>query len=47
VIGEWGKKKQEKSENDAPTKQKNVHIARQSLRMSLLAQLNESQSLEW
>jgi 2-polyprenyl-6-methoxyphenol hydroxylase-like FAD-dependent oxidoreductase len=42
VIGEWGKK------NDSnTTKQKNVHISRQSLRMQLLAQINECDLLQW
>jgi hypothetical protein len=40
VIGEWGKKK-EVTNSDKTKKQKNVHIARQSLRMELLAQLSE------
>lgn len=47
VIGEWGKKNTEKSNTVKPTKQKNVHIARQSLRSELLAQLNDSDSLRW
>jgi len=47
VIGEWGKKKQIQSEHDTATKQKNIHIARQSLRMDLLAQLHECESVCW
>lgn len=47
IIGEWGKKKEEKSESDTTTKQKNVHIARQALRMDLLVQLKDCHSLEW
>ena len=45
MIGEWGKKMKTKS--NKPKKQKNVHIARQSLRMELLAQLSECHSLRW
>lgn len=47
MIGEWGKKKKIRRENDTPTKQKNTHIARQSLRMELLSQLPDSKSLCW
>ena len=46
VIGEWGKKK-EVINSDKIKKQKNVHIARQSLRMELLAQLSECHWLKW
>ena len=46
MIGEWGKKKVT-TKGDTPKKQKNVHIARQSLRMDLLEQLNGCQSLQW
>ncbi len=45
MIGEWGKKKE--TTNNKKTKQKNVHIPRQSLRMQLLAQLKDNYSVKW
>lgn len=45
MIGEWGSKK-EIPPNTA-SKQKNIHIPRQSLRMQLLAQLRDCNSLKW
>lgn len=47
MIGEWGKKKHILSEHDIFTKQKNIHIARQSLRMDLLTQLRGCGALYW
>lgn len=45
MIGEWGKKVETNS--DKHRKQKNVHIARQTLRMQLLEQLSDCHSLKW
>lgn len=45
MIGEWGSQK-EIPPNTA-SKQKNIHIPRQSLRMQLLAQLHDCNSLKW
>jgi len=47
IIGEWGIRKWGRSASkEAPTR-KNVHIARQSLRAALLAQLPPGSAIKW
>ena len=47
IIGEWGLRKWIKKPVEKNNKRKNIHIARQSLRLELLKQLNESDSIRW
>ena len=47
IIGEWGIRKWGRSDLKASPKRKNIHIARQSLRLALLEQLNEHDSIKW
>ena len=47
IIGEWGIRKWGRSDTKASPKRKNVHIARQSLRLALLEQLNGHNSVKW
>ena len=47
IIGEWGIRKWGRSNTKASPKRKNVHIARQSLRLALLEQLNGHDSIKW
>ncbi|MEN8928707.1 MAG: NAD(P)/FAD-dependent oxidoreductase [Flavobacteriales bacterium] len=47
IIGEWGLRKWMKTEIKSDPKKTNVHIARQSLRLSLLEQLGEKNSVKW
>ena len=47
VIGEWGIRKWGRSDSKTSPKRKNVHIARQSLRLVLLEQLNGHKSIKW
>jgi len=47
VIGEWGIRKWGLSEAKASPKRTNVHIARQSLRLALLEQLGDHDSVQW
>ena len=46
-IGEWGNRKWVQSDEKNSTKRTNVHIARQSLRLALLEQLGEHDSVKW
>ncbi|MGZ5248305.1 MAG: FAD-dependent oxidoreductase [Flavitalea sp.] len=46
VVGEWGMRKQKFAENKIP-KRTNIHIARQSLRLALLEQLNGNDKVQW
>jgi len=46
VIGEWGMRKWKVAQKETK-KRKNVHIARQSLRQSLLNQLKGTQHIQW
>ncbi|MDO3694906.1 NAD(P)/FAD-dependent oxidoreductase [Wenyingzhuangia sp. chi5] len=47
VIGEWGMRKwMQLGENKTP-KRTNIHIARQSLRLSLLKQLGDDNNVQW
>lgn len=47
VIGEWGVRKWVQTNTKASPKRKNMHIARQSLRMALLEQLGGNKAVEW
>lgn len=47
VIGEWGIRKWQPSEIKSTVKRRNVHIARQSLRLALLEQLGGHNSVQW
>lgn len=47
IIGEWGLRKWRTGPVEKTTRRKNVHIARQSLRLALLEQLGESTSIHW
>jgi len=47
VIGEWGIRKWRPTEVKASVKRRNVHIARQSLRLALLEQLRGHDAVQW
>ena len=47
IIGEWGIRKWGRSEIKASPKRKNIHIARQSLRLELLKQLEGFEVVKW
>ncbi len=47
IIGEWGSRKWLESGAKPSQKRKNVHIARQSLRLALLEQLGGDDAVEW
>ncbi|MDX2369635.1 MAG: NAD(P)/FAD-dependent oxidoreductase [Colwellia sp.] len=47
VIGEWGIRKWLPSELKTSVKRRNVHIARQSLRLALLEQLGGHDAVQW
>ncbi|BAO56039.1 FAD-dependent oxidoreductase [Nonlabens marinus] len=47
ILGEWGLRKWMESNETSEAKRTNIHIARQSLRLALLQQLKESQSIRW
>lgn len=47
IIGEWGVRKWIHSDEKTAPKRTNVHIARQSLRLSLLEQLDGHNSVKW
>ena len=47
IIGEWGVRKWMQSDVKTYTKRTNVHIARQSLRLALLKQLDGHNTLQW
>ncbi|MEQ8548186.1 MAG: NAD(P)/FAD-dependent oxidoreductase [Cyclobacteriaceae bacterium] len=47
VIGEWGLRKWLQSDIKRSPKRTNVHIARQSLRLSLLEQLGGHEAVQW
>ena len=47
IIGEWGLRKWGRSETKASPKHTNVHIARQSLRLELLQQLDGHDNVKW
>ena len=47
IIGEWGIRKWGRSKEKEAPKRKNIHIARQSLRLALLKQLGVHSSVKW
>ncbi|WP_139959351.1 FAD-dependent oxidoreductase [Flavicella sediminum] len=47
IIGEWGMRKWMQSDEKKASKRTNIHIARQSLRLALLKQLEEHASVQW
>jgi len=47
VIGEWGIRKWQPADVETSVKRRNVHIARQSLRLALLKQLREHDAVKW
>lgn len=47
IIGEWGIRKWGRPANKTSPKRTNIHIARQSLRLALLEQLGEHNTVKW
>lgn len=47
VIGEWGMRKWVEMNENSVKKRSNIHIARQSLRLALLEQLNKENEIQW
>lgn len=47
IIGEWGLRKWKGTDVPENEKRKNIHIARQSLRLQLLEQLHNHDSMRW
>jgi len=47
IIGEWGIRKWLQTAIGKNSKRKNIHIARQTLRSTLLEQLHETESVKW
>jgi 2-polyprenyl-6-methoxyphenol hydroxylase-like FAD-dependent oxidoreductase len=47
IIGEWGIRKWGRPDTKVSPKRKNIHIARQSLRLALLEQLGEHDTVKW
>lgn len=47
IVGEWGIRKWGRSDTKASPKRTNIHIARQSLRLALLEQLNGNEYVKW
>jgi 2-polyprenyl-6-methoxyphenol hydroxylase-like FAD-dependent oxidoreductase len=47
VVGEWGMRKWLPSESKTSPKKTNMHISRQSLRLALLEQLGENNTVQW
>jgi hypothetical protein len=47
VVGEWGIRKWLQTPIRKNSKRKNIHIARQTLRSTLLEQLHETESVKW
>ncbi|MDP1995121.1 MAG: NAD(P)/FAD-dependent oxidoreductase, partial [Ignavibacteria bacterium] len=47
VVGEWGMRKWLPSESKTTSKQTNMHISRQSLRLALLEQLGKNNRVQW
>jgi 2-polyprenyl-6-methoxyphenol hydroxylase-like FAD-dependent oxidoreductase len=47
IIGEWGIRKWGRPDTKVSPKRKNIHIARQSLRLALLEQLDERDAVKW
>jgi 2-polyprenyl-6-methoxyphenol hydroxylase-like FAD-dependent oxidoreductase len=47
VIGEWGFRNRTTSATESSSKRRNIHIARQSLRLALLEQLGGQNAVQW
>lgn len=47
IIAEWGMRKWLETDAKKPAKNSNIHIARQSLRLELLKQLDENNAVQW
>ena len=47
IIGEWGMKKWMSNDENHSPKRTNIHIARQALRLELLNQLGDHQTVKW
>jgi 2-polyprenyl-6-methoxyphenol hydroxylase-like FAD-dependent oxidoreductase len=47
ILGEWGIRKWGATDTNSVPKRTNIHIARQSLRAALLAQLHGSDAVKW
>jgi 2-polyprenyl-6-methoxyphenol hydroxylase-like FAD-dependent oxidoreductase len=47
VIGEWGFRNRTTSATESSSKRRNIHIARQSLRVALLEQLGGQNAVQW
>jgi 2-polyprenyl-6-methoxyphenol hydroxylase-like FAD-dependent oxidoreductase len=47
ILGEWGMRKYLQDVDQSYSKRKNVHIARQALRMALLEQLGGNEMVNW
>ena len=47
VVGEWGMRKWLPSDTNTSPKKTNIHISRQSLRLTLLEQLGEYNKVQW
>ena len=47
IIGEWGFRNRTQTATQSPSKRRNIHIARQSLRLALLEQLNGHNVVQW
>jgi salicylate hydroxylase len=47
ILGEWGMRKWLNSESKKAPNKTNIHIARQSLRLALLEQLGNQESIKW
>lgn len=47
VIGEWGFRNRTQSAAQSSSKRRNIHIARQSLRLALLEQLGGNDAIQW
>jgi 2-polyprenyl-6-methoxyphenol hydroxylase-like FAD-dependent oxidoreductase len=47
IISEWGSRNRIKTVAEKPSKRRNIHIARQSLRLALLEQLGGHDKIKW
>lgn len=47
IIGEWGFRNRTQSATQSSSKRRNIHIARQSLRLALLEQLGGNNGIQW
>jgi 2-polyprenyl-6-methoxyphenol hydroxylase-like FAD-dependent oxidoreductase len=47
IISEWGSRNRPQSVAEKPSKRRNIHIARQSLRLALLKQLDGHAKIKW